>query len=252
RHERLETEVLRRADRVLAASRTHADRLRARFTAAGLDPARVVHLPNGYEPSEGGAALSAAPRADAWVVAYTGTLSLMPDVGVFLEAIHDLLARLPEARRRLRARLMGPFDTGYRDRAEALGLTGIVEFMGPRPHAEARALQRGAGLLVHWQPREFPTMVPGKLYEYFEAGRPIVAVLDPATEAAGLLRQSGATVVPPGDRAALSAELERHYRAWREHGPEPARIPVGLEDHRRDRIATRLAVLLDQLVAVSA
>ncbi len=247
RHERLEREVLRLADRVLAASRTHADRLRACFTADGLDPARVLHVANGYEPAVDAGEFP-APRDDAWVVAYTGTLSLMPDVGVFLEALHDLLARLPEARRRLRARLVGPFDLGYQDRAGALGLTGIVEFTGPRPHAEARAEQRAAGLLVHWQPREFPTMVPGKLYEYLESGRPIVAVLDPTTEAAELLRRAGGTVVPPGDRAALSTELERRYRAWRERGAEPSRTPSGLEDHRRDRIAARLARELDVLV----
>src|SRR5262249_26453662 len=145
RHERMERDVLRRADRVLAASRTHAERLRAQFRAEGLDPERVVHLPNGYEPADDTPA--EPPRRDGWVIAYTGTIALMPDVGVFLEAVHDLLARLPEARRRLRARLMGPFETGYRDRAEALGLTGIVEFLGSRPHSQARVLQRTASLL---------------------------------------------------------------------------------------------------------
>jgi glycosyltransferase involved in cell wall biosynthesis len=251
RQERLERDVLRGADRVLAASRTHAELLRAGSAADGLDPGRIVHLPNGYEPMDDDGA-AATSRSDAWIVAYTGTIALMPDVGVFLEAVHDLLARLPEARRRLRARLMGPFETGYRDRAEALGLTGIVEFAGPRPHVEARALQRAASLLVHWQPREFPTMVPGKVYEYIDAGRPIVAVLDPTTEVAELLRESGATVVPTGDRVALSAELERRYRIWREHGPESS-LPRGrLATHRRDALAARLAGILDQLVGSPA
>jgi glycosyltransferase involved in cell wall biosynthesis len=273
RHERLERDVLHRSDRVLAASRTHADQLRARFVAEGLDPARVVHLPNGFEPAAeatptttpAGAPVTtaaeapatprestASPRGEAFNIAFTGTLSLMPDVEVFLEAVHDLLARLPEARRRLRVRLAGPFDAGYQDRAVALGLTGIVEFTGPVAHAESRALQRGAQLLVHWQPRAFPTMVPGKLYEYFEAGRPIVAALDSATEAAELLRGAGATVVPPGDRAQFGAAIERHYRAWREHGPEPSRSPEWLDEHRRDRLAGRLAQVLDALVAVPA
>jgi len=248
RHERLEAQVLHRCDRVLAASRTHADQLRARFSREGLDPARVLHLPNGYEPSPpDGAAAGGARHGDAFLVAFTGTLSLMPDIEVFLEAVHDLLARLPEARRRLRVRLAGPFDAGYQDRAVALGLTGIVEFTGPLPHADARALQRDAQLLVHWQPREFPSMVPGKLYEYFEAGRPIVATLDPSTEAAVLLRRAGATVVPPGDRAALGAEIERRYRAWRERGPEPARSPDWLDEHRREHLAERLAGVLDGL-----
>src|SRR5207247_8093632 len=124
------------------------------------------------------------------------------------EPLHDVLARLPEARRRLRVRLAGPYETGYQDRAVALGLSGIVEFTGVKPHAESRALQRRADLLLHWQPRAMPTMVPGKLYEYFESGRPVVALLDPELEAAELVRAAPGTVIRPGDRGAVAGGLE--------------------------------------------
>ena len=251
RHERLERQVESRADRVLVASRTHADRLRDRFALAGLDTSRIVHLPNGYEPSPppepAGATLDSATAAP-FVIAFTGTLSHMPDVETLLEAVHDLLARLTEARRRLRVRLMGPFDAGYEDRAVALGLTGIVEFMGSRAHAESRALQQGAELLVHWQPREFPTMVPGKLYEYIESGRPIVALLDASLEAAELLRRAEATILPPGDRETLSAELERRYRNWRERGSQPSVSRAWIRDYARAPLTARLAQVLDSLM----
>src|SRR5439155_1610505 len=84
-------------------------------------------LARGDEPATpADAAPADAPPDGRFRIVFTGTLSLMPDTEVFLEALHQLLARRPEARRRVRAVLAGPFDTGYRDRAEALGLTGIV------------------------------------------------------------------------------------------------------------------------------
>jgi glycosyltransferase involved in cell wall biosynthesis len=247
----LERAVLGGSDLVLAASRTHARALEER---PGRHPRAVVHLPNGYEPEgpgpEGGAPQASAERFE---VVFTGTLSQMPDTEVLLEALHEVLGRRPEARRRLRATLAGPFESGYRDRAIALGLTGIVEFTGPVSHAESRRLQRGASLLVLWKPRGVPTMVPGKLYEYLDAGRPIVALLEHDEEAADLVRRGGGVVIAPGDRAALEAEIERRYAAWREGASSPpAPAPLWLAEHTRAHLAATLAGLLDGLVAPAA
>jgi glycosyltransferase involved in cell wall biosynthesis len=248
RHERLERDVLEAADVVTAASASHADDLRRRM------PGRadaVVHLPNGYEPddpSDTDRAPEAAPDSDRFRLVYTGRMSIMPDVLVFLDALHQVLARRPDARRRLRARLAGPYDSDYEDRALALGLKGIVEFLGPRSHREARALQRGADLLLLWKPRHIPTMVPGKLYEYLDAGRPIVAVLERGDEVERLVTRAGGEVVWSGDREGLTAAIERHYAGWREGLPNVARRPEWLDEHTRERLAGALARRLDTLV----
>ncbi|MBI5709590.1 MAG: hypothetical protein HZC42_04685 [Candidatus Eisenbacteria bacterium] len=249
RHAALERGVVRRASLVLAASRTHADDLERRFPPGAPGHPRVVHLPNGFEPDAGEAGESAAaPDPAHFVLAWTGTLSQMPDAEVFLEALHDLFARRPEARRRIRATLAGPFDADVADRAVALGLTGIVSFPGPLAHADARALQRAADLLLLWKPRGYRTMVPGKLYEYLDAGRPLLAVLDADDECAALVRRAGGTVAPARDRAALADEIEGRYLAWRADGRAPDRRPAWLEEHTRSALSARLAGLLDDLV----
>jgi len=248
RHAALERAVLRGCDLALTASRLDAERLEERSDAR---PPRVVHLPNGFEPEAGhsGLAPGEGEGPEHFRIVFTGTLSLMPDTEVFLEALHELLARRPEARRRLRATLAGAFDTGYRDRAVALGLSGIVDFPGPVAHAEARRLQRGAELLLLWKPRGCPTMVPGKLYEYLDAGRAIVALLEAGDEAAELVRRAGGAVISSGDRATLAGELERRYAAWRAGENPGAPRPAWLSDYERARLTARLAGLLDELVA---
>jgi glycosyltransferase involved in cell wall biosynthesis len=255
RQRALERRVLGSADLVLAASRTHALELEGHPALAGQSR-RAVHLPNGFEPDSepAGAAATGARDAEHFTLVFTGTLSQMPDTGVFLEALHELLAARPEARRRIRARLAGPFDTGYADRAVALGLRGIVEFPGPLAHGEARALQRRADLLLLWKPRGYRTMVPGKTYEYLDAGRPILALLPEDDEAATLVRSAGGTCLPPGDRSALRAEIERRYLAWKEGASPAAAVPRPdwLAEHTRESLAARLARRLDDLVAASA
>lgn len=268
RHEAMERRVLERADLVLTASRTHLDSL---GRSSGARVRRAAHLPNGFErgselpgPSggyeppgpSGPVEIEASTRggAPSFRLAFTGTLSLMEDAGTLFEAVHEVLARHPEARRTLRVDLAGPYDVDEEDRAVALGLTGIVRFLGPLAHADSRALQRGADALLLWKPHApgYRTMVPGKLYEYLDTGRPIVALLPEADEAAQLVRRAGGTVLPPGDRAALARELETRYMAWKQSGRAPGARPDWLDEHARPQLAARLAHELDGLLGGAA
>ncbi len=51
----------------------------------------------------------------------------------------------------------------------------------------------------------FATFIPSKMFEYLAAGRPVIGAV--AGEAAQILREAGAVVVPPGDSAALAAAI---------------------------------------------
>ncbi|HTR97940.1 MAG TPA: glycosyltransferase [Candidatus Acidoferrales bacterium] len=247
RHVAMERRVLESADLVLAASRTHADALRA----GGVSIRALEHLPNGFEPAPRGGAVAGDEH---FRIVYTGTLSLMPDAEALLEAVHDLLAHTPGARRKLRVDIAGPFDLEYEDRAVALGLRGIVRFTGPLAHAESRALQRRADVLVLWKPRGdgYRTMVPGKLYEYLDSGRPVLAVLPEGDEAAALVRRAGGEVVAPGHRPELARALETRYMAWSGRGRLPDHRPEWLDEHARSNLASRLATRLDSLLGGSS
>lgn len=248
----MERRVLEGADLVLAASRTHVDRIRE----SGDRVKALEWLPNGFEPVRNDPVVArvGAPDATGGVAArfrlvFTGTLSLMPDALTLLEAVRRLLERVPVIRERLDVVLAGPYDTAYERRSEALGLAGVVRFPGGLAHAGARELQRSADALLLWKPpgEGYATMVPGKLYEYLDSGRPIVALLPPADEAAELVRRAAGTVLPPGDPSALARELETRYMAWHRTGRAADARPNWLDVHERPALAARLAALLDGL-----
>jgi len=249
RQRAMERRVLAGADLVLATSRAHAGALAHDPAAAGR---RVEFLPNGYEPDP---VTEAAVRdPDHFLIVFTGLLTLTPDVETLLEALHELFARRPEARRRIRARLAGAYEADYEDRAVALGLKGIVDFPGPLPHPQVRALQRAADVLIVWKPVGCDVAIPAKIYEYLDAARPILALLEAGDEAARMVGEAGAVRVAPGDRAALAAEIERRYLVWRDGGPGAASAteatrPAWLADHTRERLTGRLAGWLDELAA---
>ena len=244
RQARLEASVTGEADLVLAASRTHERQLDER---AHGRPRRLLHLPNGFEP----VAIELGPVDETrFRVAFTGTLSLMEDVGTVLDAVEQVCAREPAARDVLRVDLVGPYDSDWEALAAARGLAGIVEFTGPRSHTETRAMQRAAELLLLWKPRGdgFRTMVPGKLYEYLDSERPVLALLPEDDEAAELVRRAGGRVLAPGDAEALAAELSVRLARWRETGRGPDARPEWLDSFSRAALARTLAGALDALV----
>lgn len=254
RHRAMERAVLSRADLVLTASRTHADRI----VADGDSPRALEHLPNGFEPhgmgafGASGAAVaggSGPSTRGSFRLAFTGTLSLMPDANTLLEALRVWFDRAPQARERVSVTLAGPYDTSYEARAAALGLSDVVRFPGALAHAESRALQCGADALLLWKPpgEGYATMVPGKLYEYLDSARPVIALLPAEDEAASLVRRAGGIVLPPGDVSALARELETRYMAWSRDGRAPDARPDWLDGHARPALAARLAARLDGL-----
>lgn len=246
RHAAMESRVLTQADLVLAASRTHARELEAR--ASGR-PRRVRHLPNGFEPAPPSREASADPAHFRLV--FTGTLSLMEDAGTLLAALVRVLAADTAARSQLRVELVGPYDADWQHRAQALGLGEVVAFSGPIAHAEARARQARADALLLWKPQAegYRTMVPGKLYEYLDSARPVLALLPQGDEAAELVRRAGGRVLTPGDAAALAAEIASALARWRREGRAAGTRPEWLAAHTRAALAGELAGELDQLVA---
>lgn len=244
RQRALESRVTGGADLVLAASRTHHDALVARVEGR---PRQVLHLPNGFEPVP--EAASAPSPSTHFTVAFTGTLSGMRDAGTLLDAVDRLVRETPAARGLLRVVLAGPLDDEWPKRAHALGLDDVVHWPGPLPHAATRALQRSADVLLLWKPQGegFRTMVPGKTYEYLDSGRPVVALLPAGDEAAGLVERAGGTRLEPGDAASLARELGARFQRWRDGERIAAARPAWLDEHRRDRLAARLAESLAAL-----
>ena len=231
--------VARRADAIVTATRGIADEMRE------LAPRGRVETIENAADFDDFAGLEYT-RGDRFRITHTGSFVGRRDARPFLQA----LARADG----VVARFVGDFPAADRAYLDELGLEGRVETVDYRPRAETLAEQRAADALLLLLPdtgRAGRGILTTKLFEYLAAGRPILAVVQPDSEAAALVEETGAgTVVAPGDVDGIATALRELERRWR--GGELA--PLELDDELRRRLdrrerAERLAALLRRVAA---
>lgn len=202
----LERRVVRRADAVLFATRGNA----ADFARHYGEPLsnKFVFIENGcdVEEFEG---VSPRPATGRFVLLHAGSLYGARNPVPLLRAVARAIETGRLARERFQVRLLGELvpdgDDPLRVRQE-LGLEGVVDVTPTVSRAESLAEMLGASALLLIQPRT-TLSVPGKLYEYLAAGRPILALADEG-ETADIVRRTGAgLVVGPADERQIEEAL---------------------------------------------
>lgn len=166
RARRVEAWTCRNAGHVTVTTAMTKELLAARH---GVDVARFSVLPQGYDSLEAVAASATSPvsfDADTLELVYTGSFYAFRHPQALIEALLECEgARLTVATRTPPAWL-DEFSTAYPDKLRATGFL---------THPQALALQRGADILVNIANQD-EVQVPGKLFEYMGAGRPILHI----------------------------------------------------------------------------
>jgi glycosyltransferase involved in cell wall biosynthesis len=206
--ERLELAAYRAADAVVVVT----DGFRANLIKRGVPAAKVHTIRNGVRLDGFDPKASASPRARArlgarsadCLVLYLGTHGLSQGLTGVAEAAHRLTGEP------VRFAFVGEGADKPRlaRRVSELGLTNVTLLPGV-PHADVPALLAAADVcLVPLRDVPlFATFIPSKMFEYLAAGKAVVGAV--TGEAAQILREAGACVVPPEDSAALADALRR-------------------------------------------
>jgi glycosyltransferase involved in cell wall biosynthesis len=220
--------VARHADAIVTAFDSISEEMQA------LSPVgRVVTIPNGsdFDDFDG----MAYTPGDRFRITHTGAFFGQRDPKPFLRALAESgLADVV-------VRFVGGFRAADRDFADSLGLGDRVEVIPFVPRRRSLELQRDSeALLLIAAPAggRGTGVIPGKVFEYVAAGRPILAAVPVEGAAARLIEEIGAGVVAPSDDvdALRSALVELHAR-WKR-----GELRVELSDEARRRVDRRARV----------
>jgi glycosyltransferase involved in cell wall biosynthesis len=220
--------VSSQADAIVTAWEGIADEL------AGYGPkAAISVIRNGadYDDFEG---LSYLP-GDRFRITHTGGFYGQRDPRPFLTALKE------SGLEQVLARFVGELTPSDREWTDTLDLGERLELLPFRSRRRALELERDSEALLLVPQADDPgrTVLPGQLFEYLAAERPILATVPADGAAANLIREADAgIVVSPDDgdgiREALRG-LEARWRAGKLNGRP-------LEPALRDRISRRRRV----------
>ena len=246
----LERRVIKRADAVVAVSEEKMAFLR---DLHGPSKAHWAAITNGYDPEEfEGVTRSPQANGDQMTFTFTGRLFKNRQGYAFAEALGELSQEEPSLAEKARVRFLGgvapEIRQTYDQITERYGIKSQFEFMGDVPHKEAKQAQVDTDylLLIVDTGATSDGVIPGKLFEYVGARRPIFALCDPGATAKIIERGHLGTVVAAEDTAACKVALRDVLAA-----PVPDKINVDeayLSQFERSKLAERLAQLFDQVV----
>jgi glycosyltransferase involved in cell wall biosynthesis len=247
----LERRVVQRAARVI----TNTPALEQRFRERYPDLEIWQTITNGFDPDQFDTPAQPVSHGPGPLeIVHVGHLYGARSGRYLVQGLEVLRRDLPDLAARVKVRLVGAIDgrEGYLEDVRRRGVEDLLDCPGPIPHAEALRLQREAPALlilgVEEEGRE--VQVPGKLYEYVAARRPILT----------LSRQGGAIqqvldlarvpyeIAEPDDprdiAAALGRFVERHER-----GDLGGFDDEAIARFRYDRLGDRLLECFDEVLA---
>ncbi|MFL6216332.1 MAG: glycosyltransferase family 4 protein [Blastocatellia bacterium] len=244
--QRIEASLLEHADLITTVSDEWAETLR-RMTRGRK---RVEVIRNGFDADE--FASVKRQRPERWTVTYVGLFyGAKQDPSSFLEALRRVIGSGVVPREAARFNIVGATDPYVREMAARFNVADITNFTGFVPHAEALAEQASSSLLllILHQAQTNAGHIPGKLYEYLGARRPILALAPESFEAARLIRESRAgVVVESEDVAGIERALVDSYKAY-QSGRDESLNHHDLSRFERRAQAGQLADLLNELAA---
>lgn len=213
-----------------------------------VSSSKFVHLPNGFD-GEDYPAVTATPHA-AFVLTYTGSMYGTRNPRGLLAAVEELVRTGAIERNKFVLKFVGRFGAEVEAMIAASGISDRVESIAYLPHAESIAalVDADALLLIVDEIAGSSEVVPGKVYEYLGAGKPIVAIADPNGAIAALLNETGAGVtIAHGDNTAIANEFLRLYQQFHSGTIIQRKNADAVKQYDRKETARRLATIFDEL-----
>ena len=236
----LEQSVLDKSSAVLACTPL----VQEEFQAQTQTP--VACITNGFDEED---FTGPAPAGDgAFNITPTGLFAADGNPLTLWKVLGRMAAEDAAFRQALRLRLVGKVDREVMDAIAAEGLADNVVAIGPQNHAAAVREQCSATLLLLplRNDPEYRPILPGKLFEYLAARRPVLGIGQPDGAMARVLTATQAGITADwADADAMKEFIGHAWKQFREGGVPATTGDIG--PYTRRATTHQLAELLDRL-----
>ena len=248
----LEHSVFAEADRVEVAWKGIMEDATQKYPDLPRD--KFIHIPNGFDsadfPEPDITKRAIRPHNSQCTITYSGSLYGPRNPLSFLRAVELLVERHEIDPTKLKLRFVGRFGAEIHEMLALPIIRDIVEKIDYVPHARAveLLLDSDALLLIVDEVPTVEHIVPGKVYEYLGAMRPLIAIAPPTGAIGHLLRETEAgEAVRQSDIEGQAHLIKRIYNDWSHGTSSFAMRPETIVPYERREATRTLAALFDKL-----
>lgn len=242
----MERRCIDAADKIILVTQRSHDEYYSRYPEH-RDKFELIH--NGCDVEEYKNYWSQRPASfDKFTLIHTGVFSARRDMSALFHALKRMVTERPEAEQELRFMIVGVIPTDQRKIIAKLQLTNIVQATGYMDRdAYVETLVRAhLPVVINYS---VPSLIPGKLYEYWGSRNRMLLLDSKESAAADIVnRYELGAVIEPDDQKAIHAFLCEAYDAWlRGEAPLCDVSQIHLFDRRV--LTRKLEVIFSDLVS---
>lgn len=239
KHKDLESEVLNTADLITVTSPTTKKEFQE------LTNKNIEIVTNGFDISEE----IKVVLDSKFSIAHIGSLLTERNPLVLWDVLSEITSENSEFKKDLKIVLAGAVSQDVKDKISEVGLLKNCEFLGYISHSEALKLQRKVQilLLVEMDKPETRAIIPGKLFEYLSAKRPILAMGPALSDIENIIENTkSGNFFTFEEKENLKNVILKWYQLYKSNNLQIN--SEGIENYSRRELTKKMASIIENLV----
>lgn len=210
---KLERTILETAGLIITVGEKYKQKLLSKSDKVAPEKIEVLRI--GYDeklfPTE-----KETEVQDRFIITYTGTIAGFYQPEIFIAALKIVVGKFPEVTFCLR--FAGVLPDGIKSKIIDAGLKNILEDLGYISHHQSVKLLKASTVLLLVNPvtKDEEMIIPGKIYEYLAAYKPIINICTSNAETAGIISNCRAgRTFNRNEKPELEAHLTTLVMEWK-------------------------------------
>ena len=241
---KLEEEVLIHTKQAIVITRQAKETLLKRYKFLSHNDISII--PHGFDPDDFANAVQTKPNPNKFTITHSGVFQDDRSPKYFLKALSNFINKHKEAADKIEARFVGVMRKNHLKMVKKLKLEGNVVTTGYVSHSESINHLLESDVL--WLMLNDTVRTPGKLYEYFGSGKPMLICSPDGTMRKTALDSKAAIATGPKDVAGIESAITSFYNLWKlKNLPSPSADFIKQFDRKKltTDMAKELALALD-------
>lgn len=212
-HRKMETNVLEHADKIITINSRIKELILERYNFVNEND--IVVIPQGFDPEDFRPQTEKMEqnKTGKMRISYSGSFLNYYTPKYFLDAMKMVFDKKPELKDKIEACFIGTFPGEYREYIEKLGIENAVNIAGYVEHSVCTRYLSESDVLWMMINKTVRSDLhsTGKLYEYFGAGKPIIACVPEGVARKSLDGYGAVTLTEPDDSFSIAEAIMKYY-----------------------------------------